>query len=119
MREAKGISDALIEAYIISDNDEELRILAMDSSNIELQVEAIEALGIVGAEDACGIEEELWADDAVCGVEGGRLDEEPEDRCVELDEARDRHVGPVLRVEVQVIDVDVLSERRGCRRIAG
>ena len=52
MREAKGISDALIEAYIISDNDEELRILAMDSSNIELQVEAIEALGIVAVEDA-------------------------------------------------------------------
>jgi HEAT repeat protein len=52
LREAKGISDALIEAYIISDNDEELRILAMDSSNIELQVEAIEALGIVAVEDA-------------------------------------------------------------------
>ena len=52
LREAKGISDVLIEAYIISDNDEELRILAMDSSNIELQVEAIEALGIVAVEDA-------------------------------------------------------------------
>jgi len=48
LREEKGISDALITAYIISGNDVELRKLAMDSSNIELQVEAIEALGIVG-----------------------------------------------------------------------
>ncbi len=48
LREEKGISDALITAYIISGNDAELRKLAMDSSDIELQAEAIEALGIVG-----------------------------------------------------------------------
>lgn len=49
LREEKGISDALIEAYMISDNDAELRILAADTSNTDLQAEAIEALGIVGA----------------------------------------------------------------------
>lgn len=49
LREEKGISDALIEAYMISDNDAELRILAVDSSDTELQAEAIEALGMVGA----------------------------------------------------------------------
>ena len=51
LREAKGVSDALITAYIISNNDAELRKLAMDSSDIELQAEAIEALGIVGGPD--------------------------------------------------------------------
>lgn len=60
LREAKGISDALIEAYIISDNDAELRILAMDSSDIELQAEAIEALGIVGARDADKVLVEIY-----------------------------------------------------------
>ena len=62
LREAKGISDALIEAYIISDNDEELRILAMDSSNIELQVEAIEALGVVAAKDADTLLVQIYKD---------------------------------------------------------
>jgi len=51
LREEKGISDALITALIISNNDVELRKLAMDSSDIELQAEAIEALGIVGGPD--------------------------------------------------------------------
>ncbi len=51
LREEKGISNALITAYIISGNDVELRKLAMDSSDIELQAEAIEALGIVGGPD--------------------------------------------------------------------
>ena len=62
LREAKGISDALIEAYIISDNDEELRILAMDSSNIELQIEAIEALGVVAAKDADTLLVQIYKD---------------------------------------------------------
>lgn len=47
LREAKGSSEALIDAYIISDNHEELEKLARDSSNTDLQAEAIEALGIV------------------------------------------------------------------------
>jgi hypothetical protein len=52
LREAKGNSNALIQAYIISDNDTELRQLAMDSSNPALQADAIEALGVVGADGA-------------------------------------------------------------------
>jgi HEAT repeat protein len=47
LREAKGSSEALIDAYIISDNHVELEKLARDSSDPELQTEAIEALGIV------------------------------------------------------------------------
>ena len=47
LREAKGSSEALIDAYIISENHAELEKLARDSSDPELQAEAIEALGIV------------------------------------------------------------------------
>ena len=60
LREAKGPSDALIEAYIISDNDAELRKIALDGSDIELQIEAIEALGIVGANDADTVLVEIY-----------------------------------------------------------
>jgi len=48
LREAKGTSDALIQAYIISDNGAELQKLATDSSDPKLQAEAVRALGIVG-----------------------------------------------------------------------
>ena len=47
LREAKGISDALIEAYIMSGNHVELELLARDSSDVDMQAEAIQALGIV------------------------------------------------------------------------
>jgi len=60
LREAKGPSDALIGAYIISDNDAELRKLALDGSDIELQIEAIQALGIVGANDADTVLVEIY-----------------------------------------------------------
>jgi len=47
LREAKGMSEALVEAFMISDNYEELEKLARDNSNPDVQEEAIEALGIV------------------------------------------------------------------------
>ncbi len=47
LREAKGSSEALIDAYMISDNHVELEKLARDSSDPDLQAEAIEALGMV------------------------------------------------------------------------
>jgi HEAT repeat protein len=52
LREAKGSSEALIDAYIISDNHEELEKLARDGSDPDVQVEAIEALGIVDGPNA-------------------------------------------------------------------
>ncbi len=45
-----GASEALIEAYAISGDFEALRDLALDSSDLELQTHAIEAMGIVGGE---------------------------------------------------------------------
>lgn len=47
LRDRPGMSEALIEAFIISDDSETLREFAMDGSNKGRQVEAIEALGIV------------------------------------------------------------------------
>ena len=43
-------SEALIEAYAVSGDFEALRDLALDSSDLELQTHAIEAMGIVGGD---------------------------------------------------------------------
>ena len=51
LRNRPGMSEALIEAFAISGDAETLRELALDGSNKERQLEAIEALGIVDHED--------------------------------------------------------------------
>jgi len=51
LRNRPGTSQALIEAFAISGDAETLREMAMDGSNRERQLEAIEALGIVNHED--------------------------------------------------------------------
>jgi HEAT repeat protein len=50
LRSTKGTSEALIEACAISGDFECLSELAADDSDIEMQVEAIEAMGIVGGD---------------------------------------------------------------------
>jgi len=50
LRSTKGASEALIEACAISGDFECLRELALDDSDIDLQTEAIEAMGIVGGD---------------------------------------------------------------------
>lgn len=52
VRAQAGVSEGLIEAYAISGDHESLRELALDSSDPEQQVHAIEALGIVGSQNA-------------------------------------------------------------------
>ena len=73
LREAKGISDALIEAYIISDNSTELHKLAMDSSNPGLQAEAIEAIGIVGGDGADAMLAEIYTKSADADIKEAAL----------------------------------------------
>jgi len=51
LRESSGFSEPLIEAYAISGDYESLRELAMDNSDPEIQILAIEALGIVGGDN--------------------------------------------------------------------
>jgi HEAT repeat protein len=60
LREAKGSSEALIDAYIISDNHEELEKLARDGTDPDLQIEAIEALGIVDGPNAEAVLLEIY-----------------------------------------------------------
>ncbi len=48
LRDSKGESVSLIHAYAMANDAETLRLLAIDSSNPELQVQAIQGLGIVG-----------------------------------------------------------------------
>ena len=50
LRNRTGASEALIHAYAVSGDFEPLRELALDGSDVELQVEAIHAMGIVGGE---------------------------------------------------------------------
>ena len=50
LRSSRGTSEALIEACAISGDFECLSELAADSSNIELQTEAVEAMGIIGGD---------------------------------------------------------------------
>lgn len=50
LRGKMGVSEALIQAYAVSGDGESLRELAMDGSNVELQTQAIEAMGIVGGD---------------------------------------------------------------------
>jgi HEAT repeat protein len=49
LRNRPGMSANLVQAFIISDDSEMLLEMAMDGSNREQQIEAIEALGIVDA----------------------------------------------------------------------
>lgn len=50
LRGKMGVSEALIQVYAISGDFESLRELALDGSDVELQTQAIEAMGIVGGE---------------------------------------------------------------------
>jgi len=51
LRNARGVSESLIQAYIISDDYETLHELALDTSDPEIQAHAIEAIGIVDGPD--------------------------------------------------------------------
>ena len=50
LRKRNGASEALIEAHAISGDFDELREMALDGSNPEIQAEAIQAMGIVGGD---------------------------------------------------------------------
>lgn len=51
LRGRAGLSESLIKAYAISGDAETLKELAMDGSNPEMQIQAMEALGIVGGDE--------------------------------------------------------------------
>lgn len=50
LRSRTGVSETLIDAYAVSGDLESLRELARDSSDVDMQAEAIEALGMIGGD---------------------------------------------------------------------
>lgn len=60
LREAKGPSEAFVDAAIIADDHVELERLARDSSNPDIQAEAIQALGIVDGPNAEAVLVEIY-----------------------------------------------------------
>ena len=62
IRESAGVSDAIINAYIISDDADALRELALNGSDLKQQANAIEALGIVGVDDAEALLTQIYRD---------------------------------------------------------
>lgn len=50
LRSRTGVSETLIDAYAVSGDLESLRAVARDGSDVEMQAEAIEALGIIGGD---------------------------------------------------------------------
>jgi hypothetical protein len=51
LRDREGTSESLIHAYAIAGDSESLRVLALDSSDPEKQMQAIHGLSIVGDDD--------------------------------------------------------------------
>ncbi|RLA30061.1 MAG: hypothetical protein DRR11_14200 [Gammaproteobacteria bacterium] len=51
LRDREGVSESLIHAYAMSDDFESLQALAIDTSNPERQMQAIQGLGIVGGDE--------------------------------------------------------------------
>ena len=51
LRDRAGMSDSLIDAYAISGDFESLRELSLDGSNPDVQLRAIEALGLIGGDE--------------------------------------------------------------------
>ena len=52
LRDYTGNSESLIHAYAVAGDSESLRVLALDNSSPERQMQAIHGLGIVGGEEA-------------------------------------------------------------------
>ncbi len=73
LRGKMGVSEALIQAYAISGDFESLRELALDGSNVELQTQAIEAMGIVGGEQVDSTLVEIYRNAASEGVREAAL----------------------------------------------
>lgn len=58
--DSRGPSEGLVEAYIIAHDFETLNTMAMDGSNPDVQIQAIEGLGIVGGEQANAVLLEIY-----------------------------------------------------------
>ena len=74
LRDQVGLSESLIEAYIISDDEEALLEIAMNNSDPELQAEAIEALGVLGGDEIDAALVEIYRGAATDHIREAALD---------------------------------------------
>ena len=69
-----GPSEALISAYAISGEIDELRRMALDSSDPDLQAQAIEAMGIVGGDEVDATLVQIFQDAQTDDIREAALD---------------------------------------------
>ncbi len=74
LRAQNGASEALINAYAISGDFDELRKMALDSSNPDIQAQAIEAMGIVGGDEVNSTLVQIFRDATTHEVREAALD---------------------------------------------
>jgi HEAT repeat protein len=74
LRNRAGLSESLVEAYMISGDAITLKELALDGSNPEVQLQAIEALGVVGGNDVGQTLVDLYEASADEGVREAALE---------------------------------------------
>lgn len=74
LRTRNGASEALIEAYAISGDYDELRKMALDGSNPALQAQAIEAMGIVGGDEVNSTLVQIFRDATTEDIREAALD---------------------------------------------
>ena len=69
-----GPSEVLIDAYAVSGDIEELRRMALDGNNPDLQAQAIEAMGIVGGEEVNATLLQIYKDATTDDIREAALD---------------------------------------------
>ncbi len=74
LRGRTGVSEALIDAYAISGDFKALREVSLDKGNPELQVQAIEAMGIVGGDEVNATLVQIYRDAETEDVREAALD---------------------------------------------
>lgn len=74
LRRQNGASEALIDAYAISQDLDALRELALDGSDPEMQVQAIEAMGIVSGDEVDTILVQIYRDASTNDIREAALD---------------------------------------------
>ena len=72
--DSRGPSEGLVQAYIIAHDFETLNTMAMDGSNPDVQIQAIEGLGIVGGEQANAVLLDIYRSANNEDVKGAAMD---------------------------------------------
>ena len=74
LRQRNGASEALIDAYAISGDFDELRKMALDGSDPEIQAQAVEAMGIVGGDEVKATLVQIYRDAKTDEIREAALD---------------------------------------------